>query len=35
VPLLRALPVRAFDAVVDFFGINHNMDHFAGRGPSR
>ena len=35
VPLLRALPVRAFDAVADFFGINHTMDHFVGRGPSR
>ncbi len=35
VPVLRALPVRAFDAVVDFFGINHTMDHFVGRGPSR
>ncbi len=35
VPLLRVLPVRAFDAVADFFGINHTMDHFVGRGPSR
>ncbi len=32
VPPLRALPAPAFDAVVDFFGINHTMDDFAGRG---
>jgi all-trans-retinol dehydrogenase (NAD+) len=31
-PVLRALPVRAFDAVMDAFGINHTMDHFVGRG---
>jgi all-trans-retinol dehydrogenase (NAD+) len=31
-PVLRVLPVRAFDAVVDAFGINHTMDHFVGRG---
>lgn len=30
-PLLRALPVRAFDAVVDFFGVNRAMDQFIGR----
>ncbi|MGC3994461.1 MAG: SDR family oxidoreductase [Propionicimonas sp.] len=30
-PVLRALPTRAFDAVVDFFGVNHTMDHFVGR----
>ena len=33
VPALRVLPTRAFDAVVDFFGINHTMDHFVGRKP--
>ena len=26
VPLLRVLPVRVFDAVMDLFGINHTMD---------
>lgn len=30
-PLTRMLPVRAFDALVDFFGINHSMDRFTGR----
>jgi all-trans-retinol dehydrogenase (NAD+) len=35
VPVLRALPVRAFDGLADFFGINHTMDHFVGRGPGR
>lgn len=32
VPLVRVLPPRAFDAVLDFFGINSTMDHFVGRG---
>lgn len=32
VPALRVLPVRPFDALVDFFGINHTMDNFVGRG---
>ncbi|HOC13824.1 MAG TPA: SDR family oxidoreductase [Propionicimonas sp.] len=32
VPALRVLPVRAFDVVMDLFGINHTMDHFIGRG---
>lgn len=32
VPLLRVLPVRAFDALLDLFGINHTMDHLTGRG---
>jgi all-trans-retinol dehydrogenase (NAD+) len=32
VPLMRFLPVPAFDAMQDFFGINHTMDHFTGRG---
>ncbi len=31
VPALRVLPGRAFDALVDLFGINHTMDHFRGR----
>jgi len=35
-PVLRALPVRAFDAVVDLLGINDSMDHFVGHaGASR
>lgn len=29
-PLARILPVKAFDAVVNFLGINHSMDHFVG-----
>ncbi|MCI2013451.1 MAG: SDR family oxidoreductase [Ancrocorticia sp.] len=29
-PVARALPVRVFDAVVDFLGINHSMDSFTG-----
>lgn len=33
-PLLRILPIRAFDAVVSFMGINHSMDHFVGRSPA-
>ena len=31
VPLGRLLPVRTYDAVMDFLGINHSMDHFTGR----
>lgn len=31
-PLVRVLPVRLFDRVVDFFGVNRTMDHFTGRG---
>ena len=30
-PVLRALPVGAFDAVVDLLGVNHTMDRFTGR----
>ena len=30
-PLVRLLPVRAFDRVADFFGINKTMAHFRGR----
>lgn len=29
--LARLLPVAAFDAIVDFFGISHSMDAFTGR----
>ena len=32
IPVTRALPIRAFDAVTDFFGVNRTMDHFRGRG---
>jgi all-trans-retinol dehydrogenase (NAD+) len=28
---LRLFPPVRFDAVADFFGINHSMDHFTGR----
>ncbi len=31
--LVRALPPRAFDAVMAFFGITRSMDEFTGRGP--
>lgn len=31
VPPLRILPVRVFDAVADFLGINRSMDEFVGR----
>jgi len=31
-PVLRVLPVGAFDAVLNLFGINRSMDHFVGRG---
>jgi hypothetical protein len=35
-PLVRLLPVRAFDRVADFFGVNRTMEHFRGRrSPSR
>lgn len=27
----RVLPVRAFDALMNFFGVNSTMDHFTGR----
>jgi len=33
-PAARVLPVRAFDRVMDFFGINRTMDHFTGRPTS-
>ncbi len=31
VPLLRVLPVGAFDAIAGLLGINASMDHFTGR----
>lgn len=31
VPGARLLPTRAFDAVMDFLGVNQTMDHFTGR----
>ena len=30
-PLMRLLPVRAFDALAGFLGVNASMDHFTGR----
>ncbi len=32
-PVLRVLPVRWFDGVIDFFGVNVSMDEFTGRRP--
>jgi all-trans-retinol dehydrogenase (NAD+) len=32
-PLLRVLPVGAFDRVAGFLGVNASMDGFEGRGP--
>ncbi|MEY4397837.1 MAG: hypothetical protein RLZ53_413 [Actinomycetota bacterium] len=31
IPIVRALPIRAFDRITDFFGVNHTMDDFRGR----
>ncbi len=31
-PVLRVLPPRAFDRVMDLFGVNRSMDHFVGHG---
>jgi all-trans-retinol dehydrogenase (NAD+) len=33
-PAMRILPVRLFDAVAEFFGVNRTMDHFTGRLPA-
>jgi all-trans-retinol dehydrogenase (NAD+) len=33
-PLVRLLPIRAFDRVADFFGINKTMEFFRGRTPT-
>lgn len=27
----RLLPLGVFDAIMEFLGINHSMDHFTGR----
>lgn len=32
-PLLRMLPVGAFDRIATFLGVNASMDEFVGRGP--
>lgn len=34
-PALRLLPVRAFDQLADFFGLNNAMDAFTGRTPPK
>ena len=31
IPVTRILPIRAFDKVADFFGVNRTMDQFKGR----
>jgi all-trans-retinol dehydrogenase (NAD+) len=31
IPVTRILPVRIFDRVADFFGVNRTMDNFRGR----
>jgi all-trans-retinol dehydrogenase (NAD+) len=33
-PMMRMLPVRVFDQLADFFGLNNCMDSFTGRTPS-
>lgn len=33
VSALRALPVAAYDRMLDAFGLNQGMDHFTGRAP--
>ncbi len=33
-PLMRVLPVWAFDRLADFFGLNNAMDDFTGRAPA-
>ncbi|MEL3905774.1 MAG: SDR family oxidoreductase [Treponema sp.] len=33
--LIRLFPVRLFDAIAGFFGINHSMDHFTGRAKNK
>jgi len=33
-PLLRALPVRAFDGAAGLLGVNHTMDEFTGRSAA-
>ncbi len=34
-PMMRMLPVWAFDQLADFFGLNNAMDAFTGRTPAR
>jgi len=34
VPLMRLLPVAAFDRIADFLGVTASMDSFVGRGPA-
>ena len=34
IPALRLLPPAAFDWIMDLFGVNVSMDHFAGRGST-
>jgi all-trans-retinol dehydrogenase (NAD+) len=31
IPVVRLLPIRAFDRITDFFGVNRTMDNFRGR----
>lgn len=33
-PATRLLPIRAFDWLIEFFGINRTMEQFTGRSPS-
>jgi all-trans-retinol dehydrogenase (NAD+) len=32
--ILRLFPTAVLDAMADFFGISHSMDHFTGRGEA-
>ena len=34
-PMMRLLPVWAFDELADFFGLNNAMDAFTGRSPAK
>ena len=34
-PMMRMLPVWAFDQLADFFGLNNAMDAFTGRAPAK
>jgi all-trans-retinol dehydrogenase (NAD+) len=34
VPSLRLLPIKVFDALGDFLGVNVSMDEFVGRAKS-
>lgn len=35
VPMARVLPVRLFDAMMNFLGVNRSMDEFVGRDSDR